>query len=79
QCAVVGVPDPQWGEVGVAAVVLRPGAQASPDELLAHLRGQLARYKVPKRVELLDALPLSGMGKILKRELRRTYSPGPSR
>jgi fatty-acyl-CoA synthase len=70
QCAVVGVPDAQWGEVGVAAVVLKPGFAAAPDELLDHLRGQLARYKVPRRIELLEALPLSGMGKILKRELR---------
>jgi fatty-acyl-CoA synthase len=56
--------------VGVAAVVLKPGFAAAPDELLDHLRGQLARYKVPRRIELLEALPLSGMGKILKRELR---------
>jgi fatty-acyl-CoA synthase len=72
-CAVVGIPDPKWGEVGLACVVLKPGAAATADELLAHLSSHLARYKVPKRVEFLDALPLSGMGKILKRELRERY------
>ncbi len=77
QCAVIGGPDPQWGEAGVAAVVLKPGAEATPDGLLDHLRNHVARYKVPKRVVMLNALPLSGMGKILKRELRETYAPGP--
>lgn len=69
-CAVVGVPDEKWGEVGVACVVLKPGITASAEDLLEHLKNHLARYKVPKRVEFMDALPLSGMGKILKRELR---------
>jgi fatty-acyl-CoA synthase len=69
-CAVVGLPDARWGEVGLACVVLKPGAHATADELMAHLSSRLARFKVPRRVELLDALPLSGMGKILKRELR---------
>ncbi len=78
QCAVVGVPDAQWGEVGVAAVVLKTKGSAEPDELLEHLRGQLARYKVPRRVVLLEALPLSGMGKILKRELRVSLTPAAS-
>jgi fatty-acyl-CoA synthase len=69
-CAVVGVPDPKWGEVGAACVVLKSGAAATEAELIEHLRGRLARYKVPKQVVFMDALPLSGMGKILKRELR---------
>ncbi|MCX6032627.1 MAG: long-chain fatty acid--CoA ligase [Chloroflexi bacterium] len=71
--AAVGIPDPKWGEVGLACVVLKPGAAVTAEELLAHLAGHLARYKVPKRVEFLDALPLSGMGKILKRELRERF------
>jgi fatty-acyl-CoA synthase len=70
QCAVVGVPDERWGEVGVACVVLKPGASATEEDLLAHLQGCLARYKVPKSVVFLDALPISAAGKILKRELR---------
>jgi len=73
-CAVVGLPDPKWGEVGLACVVLKPGATATAEELMSHMQNNLARYKVPKRVELLDALPLSGMGKILKRELREKFT-----
>ncbi|WP_164011156.1 acyl-CoA synthetase [Pyxidicoccus trucidator] len=70
QCAVIGVPDAKWGEVGRAFVVLKPGEQASSDALLEHLRGRVARFKVPKRVELVERLPISAAGKILKRELR---------
>lgn len=69
-CAVVGAPDPKWGEVGVACVVRKPGATATESELLAFLADNLARYKVPRRVEFMDALPISAAGKILKRELR---------
>ena len=69
-CAVVPAPDPRWGEVGRAFVVLRDGARATPDDLLDHCRAHLARYKVPKSIELRDRLPLSPAGKILKRELR---------
>ncbi|HEX3053116.1 MAG TPA: hypothetical protein VHP83_20825, partial [Aggregatilineaceae bacterium] len=75
QCAVVGVPDPKWGEIGVACVVLQPGAAVTAEQLLTHLRANLASYKVPKRVEFLDALPISAAGKILKRELRERFSP----
>ncbi len=70
QCAVVGVPDPKWGEVGKAFVVLKPGQIASAEELLAHLGDQLARYKIPRQVEFLTALPISAAGKVLRRELR---------
>ncbi|RKH47983.1 class I adenylate-forming enzyme family protein, partial [Corallococcus llansteffanensis] len=70
QCAVVGVPDAKWGEAGRAFVVVKADAQATADALLEHLRGRLARFKVPKRVELVKALPVSPAGKILKRELR---------
>ncbi|MFZ6183467.1 AMP-binding protein [Nannocystis pusilla] len=74
QCAVISVPDAQWGEVGKAVVALRPGASASEAELLQRCRDHLARYKVPKSVVFLDALPLSPAGKILKRELRTLLS-----
>lgn len=70
QCAVVGVPDVTWGEVGKAFVVLKPGAQATEAELLDHCRARLARYKVPKSIAFLEALPTSAAGKVLKRELR---------
>lgn len=72
-CAVLGVPDPQWGEVGLACVVLRPGMIASEDELLQFLSQNLAKFKVPKRVKFVESLPISAAGKILKRELRQNY------
>jgi fatty-acyl-CoA synthase len=72
-CAVVGVPDAKWGEVGKAFVVLDPNAHVSGQELLDHCRGHLARYKVPHSLVFLDALPISSAGKILKRELRETF------
>ena len=74
QCAVIGVPDPKWGEVGKACVVLASGAAATEDELLDYLRAHLAGFKVPRSVAFLDALPISAAGKILKRELRERFA-----
>jgi fatty-acyl-CoA synthase len=73
QCAVIGVPDPKWGEVGVALVQLRAGASLGEEDVLARCRERLARYKVPRRIEFAAALPLSPQGKVLKHELRRRY------
>jgi acyl-CoA synthetase (AMP-forming)/AMP-acid ligase II len=70
ECAVVGAPDERWVEAVVAFVVRRPGAEVSEDELTGHVRARLAGYKVPKRVEFVPAIPKSGVGKILRRELR---------
>ena len=70
QVAVVGVPDHRLGEVGKAFVVPRAGATVDPDELIAWCREQMANYKVPRSVEVLDALPLNASGKVLKYELR---------
>ena len=70
EVAVVGRPDAKWGEVPVAHVVLKPGASATEEELIEHCRGQLAKFKVPKAVTFIDALPRNPSGKILKRELR---------
>jgi len=72
-CAVIGLPDDRWGEVGQACVVLKPGHSVSEQELIDHLKANLAGYKVPKTVALMEALPLSSMGKILKRELRQQF------
>jgi fatty-acyl-CoA synthase len=72
-CAVIGLPDPKWGEVGKACVVLKPGNTVSEAELLEFLSARLAKYKVPRSVAFLDALPISAAGKILKRELRARY------
>ncbi len=72
-CAVTGVPDARWGEVGLAAVVLREGARLGADDVRAFLKERLARYKVPKHVRFLDALPVSGAGKVLTRQLRDAF------
>jgi fatty-acyl-CoA synthase len=72
-CAVIGIPHEKWGEVGKACVVLKPGVEATGDELIAHMQEHLARFKVPKTVELLPQLPISAAGKILKRALRPQY------
>ena len=68
--AVVGVPDARWGEVGKAFVVRKEGADVTADEIVDFARTGLARYKVPKHVAFLDALPTSDSGKVLKRALR---------
>ena len=70
-CAVLGVPDDRWGEVGKAFVVLKSNATATADDLIAYLQHHLAGYKVPRYVEIMDELPISGAGKILKRELAK--------
>jgi fatty-acyl-CoA synthase len=69
ECAVVGVPDERWGEVGLAAVVPAQGSSPSAEALKAFLRERLARYKVPKHVVFVAELPKSGAGKVLRREL----------
>jgi fatty-acyl-CoA synthase len=70
EVAVVGRPDTRWGEVPIAYVVLTKTATTTPEELVEHCREQLARFKVPKAVMLIDALPRNPSGKVLKRELR---------
>jgi fatty-acyl-CoA synthase len=72
-CAVIGVPDARWGEVGLALVVPRPGHSIDEGRILALCRERLARYKVPRRVQAVASLPLSPQGKVLKKELRRLY------
>ena len=72
EVAVLGMPDRQWGEVGVAVVVCRPGTDAvTADALIAFLDGRLARYRWPRQVVFWDALPKSGYGKITKQDVRR--------
>jgi fatty-acyl-CoA synthase len=73
-CAVIGISDPRWGEVGKACVVLKVGSSASEVELLEFMSARLAKYKVPKSVTFMDILPISAAGKILKRELRDRFS-----
>ncbi|MBM7061877.1 long-chain fatty acid--CoA ligase [Pseudomonas sp. UL073] len=72
-CAVIGVPSEQWGEAVHAVVVLKPGLEVSSEEVIAHCRQRIAGYKCPKSVDFVNALPISGAGKVLKRELREPY------
>jgi fatty-acyl-CoA synthase len=70
EVAVVGVPDEKWGERPKAFVVLRSGAEASEVELMEHVQARIARYKVPKAIEFVDALPRTSSGKVQKADLR---------
>lgn len=74
QVAVIGIPDDVWGEAVHAVCVLKPGATATADEVIAHARTTIAGYKVPRSVELREEpLPMSAAMKVLKRELRAPY------
>jgi fatty-acyl-CoA synthase len=75
-CAVIGLPDAKWGEVGRACVVLKADQTATEEKLLKFMTDRLAKYKVPKSVSLMQALPISAAGKILKRELREQFTQG---
>ncbi len=72
EVAVIGVPDERFGEALCAVVVAAPGHSLTPAEIIAHCRGRIGGYKIPRRVSFVDALPKSAMGKILKQELRRS-------
>ncbi|MEV5016615.1 long-chain fatty acid--CoA ligase [Streptomyces sp. NPDC053780] len=77
EAAVIGLPDDVLGEEVAAAVTLRPGAEATPEELREFVRGQVAAYKYPRIVWLVDTLPKGATGKILKREIPATRPGGP--
>ena len=80
ECAVFGVPDPRWGERVHAVVVPRAAVELDEEVLILHVRAQIAPYKVPRSIEIRDeALPKSGAGKILKRDLRDPYWTGQER
>ena len=70
EVAVLGVPDPVWGEIGVAVCVCRGGARADEAEIAGFLSEKIARYKMPKRFFFWEALPKSGYGKVPKRLVR---------
>jgi len=75
--AVIGMPDRRLGEVGMAFVVVRPGALLDPSDLVEWARGRMANYKVPRLVEVVDELPLNATGKVEKQQLRRRVAPTP--
>ena len=80
ECAVVAAPDPKWGEVPAAMVVLKPGQELSAAELVSFLEKRVAHFKLPRIIEFVeDPLPKTGTGKILKRELRERFWAGKER
>jgi len=77
ECAVVSAPDPQWGEVPAAFVVLKPGGELTEEQLCEFLRARIARFKMPRRFQFsANPLPKTGTGKIIKRELREAFWQG---
>ena len=79
EAAVFGVPDARWVERVAAAVVLRPGAMVTPEQIIQSMRAQLAAYKCPKSIFIVDSLPRSAAGKVLKKDLRSQYgASGPA-
>ena len=77
--AVIGIPSTEWGESVHAFVVLKPGQSALEQDLIAHCKSLIAGYKCPRGVSIVDALPLSGAGKVLKTKLREPYWKDQSR
>jgi acyl-CoA synthetase (AMP-forming)/AMP-acid ligase II len=70
ECGVTGAPHPYWGEAVTAFIVTRPGLHVGAEDLLALCRERLSRYKVPKDIRFIAALPRNSMGKVLRRELK---------
>lgn len=78
-CAVIAIPSEEWGESVHATVVRKPGQDVTAEGLIAHCRSLIAGYKCPRSVDFVDALPLSGAGKVLKTKLREPFWQGRER
>jgi fatty-acyl-CoA synthase len=76
ECCVIGIPDEKWGETPLGLVVLKPGASATPEEIVEFVRGRLAHFKCPRRVEIRDVLARTATGKLQKFKLREEYWVG---
>jgi fatty-acyl-CoA synthase len=74
EAAVIGIKDEKWGEVGKAVVVLKEGQKLTGEAVMTHLKGRLAKYKIPKSIVFTDPLPRNAAGKVLKNVLREAYS-----
>ena len=70
EAAVIGIKDEKWGEVGKAVVVIKEGEKLSAKEIINHLKGRLAKYKIPKEVVFISQLPRNAAGKVLKTVLK---------
>jgi acyl-CoA synthetase (AMP-forming)/AMP-acid ligase II len=73
ECAVIGIPDPKWGEAVKAVIVLKSGQKPTGNDLIQFCKERIAHYKAPKSIEFMEALPRTGSGKINKKELRDKY------
>ena len=74
EAAVIGIPDEQWGEVGMAIIAVKSGHSLTPAEVHAHCQTNLARFKCPRLIEFIEVLPRNATGKIHKPTLRQQFS-----
>ena len=77
EAAVIAIPDEKWQERPLAAVVLKQGQSATPDELRAHLEGKFVKWWLPDRFEFVDEIPKTAVGKFRKTALREMFAAGP--
>jgi acyl-CoA synthetase (AMP-forming)/AMP-acid ligase II len=73
-CAVVGIPDPKFGEAVMAVIKLRSGFSATEEEIIAHCKAHLSSYKKPRRVVFMETFPMNEAGKVQKAKLREKYA-----